>query len=140
MLETLFIYHSEPAPKWTAYCAYNVFLDTQGLVSKQKLASEPVALNVLLASSTSMIYSWHVSVADLLNLDEKPGGWERDKKKEASMFPPSHLVGVIELPLKVLLLLFIVVLDYWQCRITMQLSQSANVNCGSSLRHYLMYI
>lgn len=94
-----------------------MFLDTQqssggggGLIAKQKQASEPVAMNVLLGSSTSLIYSWHVSVADLLGLnaaDEKSGGRERgqhqqqQKKKEAPVCPPSHLVGVIELPLKV---------------------------------------
>lgn len=81
-----------------------MFLDTQGLIAKQKQASEPVALNVLLASNTSMIYSWHVSVADLLGLssEDTAAGREQGRKKEAPQFPPSHLVGVIELPLKVI--------------------------------------
>lgn len=65
---------------------------------RQKTPVDPVALNVLLASHTSMLYSWHVTVADLL----QPG---RDRSNAlrvgGEVVPPSHLVGVVELPLKV---------------------------------------
>lgn len=93
---------SETAPKWTAYCAYNVYLDaqnqTQQQARQQRQFSEPAALNILLASDTSLLYSWHVCVADLL----EPG---RDRstamRAGGEVVPPSHLVGVVELPLKV---------------------------------------
>ena len=89
------LFYSEEAPKWTAYCAYNVYLDTAGVGSRQQhqQQQDPVALNVLLASSSSLLYSYHVSVADLLG--QKSSGGSGPK------VPPSHLVGVIELPLKV---------------------------------------
>lgn len=91
--------HSEEAPKWTAYCAYNVYLDALSQFSRQQRQSaDPVALHVILASHTSMLYSWHVCVADLL----EPG---RDRthalRSGGEVVPPSHLVGVVELPLKV---------------------------------------
>jgi hypothetical protein len=92
---------SEGSPKWTAYCAYNVYLDTPSPLSRQhRRDTEPVALNVLLASNTSLLYSWHVCVGDLL---EPSRDRSNALRSGGEVVPPSHLVGVVELPLKVTL-------------------------------------
>jgi len=105
--------YSEEAPKWTAYCAYNVYLDVAGLSTRQaRLTEDPVAMNVILASNTSLLYSWHVNVADLLdtNIQNQNNQYfsgagslagSVKSKSQANKIPPSHLVGVVELPLKV---------------------------------------
>ena len=73
-------------------------MDSQGSNGRQKAAT-PAALNVLLASSTSLIYSWHVCAADLLT----PFGEKKSAplRVGGEVVPPSHLVGIVELPLKV---------------------------------------
>lgn len=72
-------------------------------------------MNVILASNTSLLYSWHVNVADLLdtNIASQPQSMNRNysasgsvngsvrSKNNTPKIPPSHLVGVVELPLKV---------------------------------------
>jgi hypothetical protein len=74
------------------------------MASKQyQAAAEPVAMNVLLSSSTSLIYSWHVNVADLLNTRSAPSSRNNRQNNNNSAIPPFHLVGVIELPLKVII-------------------------------------
>jgi len=81
-------------------------LDIVGQNPKQtRLTQDPVALNVILASSSSLLYSWHVSVAELLGTsgggNSGAGKGKEGKKAGTPKVPPSHLVGVIELPLKV---------------------------------------
>jgi hypothetical protein len=73
-------------------------MDAQGSNGRQKAAT-PAALNVLLASSTSLIYSWHACAADLLT----PAGEKKAAplRVAGEVVPPSHLVGIVELPIKV---------------------------------------
>ena len=69
-------------------------------------------MNVILASNTSLLYSWHVNVADLLDTNTQNQNSQYysaaaslagsvKSKSHANKIPPSHLVGVVELPLKV---------------------------------------
>ena len=74
-------------------------MDAQGPSRPRPAQQDPAALNVLLGSHTSLLYSWHVSVADLLRPRSEQGN--SGLKVGSQVVPPFHLVGVIELPLKV---------------------------------------
>ena len=89
---------SEPSPQWTAYCSYSVFIASNAGAAAPLKVSDAAALNVILAGSNDLLYSWHVSIAQLLVLHDGP----QQELIDGIPVGPFHLVGVIELPLKVL--------------------------------------
>jgi len=97
--------NSEPSPQWTAYCSYCVFVASNAGDAAPLKVSDSAALNVIVAGNNDLLYSWHVSVAQLLAplaLSSYHGSHQQQELIDGIPVGPFHLVGVIELPLKVL--------------------------------------